>query len=247
MIINKAMILAAGRGERMRPLTDICPKPLISVDGAPMIDHILDHLEEIGVKDVVVNTSYLGDMLHEHLANRSSPTIHFSDEERPLETGGGVVKALPAFGKDPFFVINGDVVWSDKKNNCLKELSTAWKKGMKALLLMVPKDSAQGYQGDGDYSMNAKGTLKRRAIGKKAKYVFSGIQILDPSIFKDLEPGCFSLKAVYDSLEDKGELYGLEHKGLWFHVGTPEHLSSTREWFEHHKDQQRDQLKEKPA
>jgi MurNAc alpha-1-phosphate uridylyltransferase len=241
MIINKAMILAAGRGERMRPLTDICPKPLISVDGAPMIDHILDHLEEIGVKDVVVNTSYLGDMLHEHLEGRSSPTIHFSDEERPLETGGGVFKALPAFGQDPFFVINGDVVWSDQKNNCLKELSTAWKKGMKALLLMVPTERAQGYQGDGDYDItDAVGTLKRRESGQKARYVFSGIQILDPSVFNDLKPGCFSLKAVYDLLEEKKELYGLEHKGLWFHVGTPEHLSSTREWFEHHKNQHKE-------
>jgi MurNAc alpha-1-phosphate uridylyltransferase len=104
---------------------------------------------------------------------------------------------------------------------------------------MVPKDRAQGYQGDGDYDMTGSfGLLKGRKRGETAHYVFSGIQILDPSIFKDLEPGCFSLKAVYDLLEDKGELYGLELKGLWFHVGTPEHLSSTREWFEQHKDQQ---------
>ncbi len=237
MIINKAMILAAGRGERMRPLTDTCPKPLISVDGAPMIDHILDHLEEIGVKDVVVNTSYLGDMLHEHLEKRASPTIHFSDEDRPLETGGGVVKALPAFGEEPFFVINGDVVWSDQKANCLKELSQSWKKDMQALLLMVPLDKARGYQGDGDYNMNSHGVLRQKEPGEKATYVFSGIQILRPSIFKGLEPGRFSLKAVYDGLEEKGELYGLELKGLWFHVGTPEHLASTREWFEQHKDQ----------
>ena len=237
MIINKAMILAAGRGERMRPLTDICPKPLISVDGAPMIDHILDHLEEIGVKDVVVNTSYLGDMLHKHLEGKTSPHIHFSDEERPLETGGGVFKALHALGEEPFFVINGDVVWSDQKSNCLKELSIHWKKDMKALLLMVPTENARGYQGDGDYTLHQNGHLTQREAEKKAPYVFSGIQILHPCIFKDLEPGCFSLKAVYDLLEEKKELYGLEHKGLWFHVGTPEHLSSTREWFEQNRDQ----------
>lgn len=236
MLIKKAMVLAAGRGERMRPLTDICPKPLINVDGAPMIDHIINHLEEIGVQDVVVNTSYMGDMLHQHLEKRTSPNITFSDEETPLETGGGVFKALPELGDDPFFVINGDVVWCDQKNNSLKELSKAWRKHMKALLMVVPKSQAQGYSGNGDYDLMAENRLKRRRGEQRAKYVFSGIQILHPSIFKDLEPGCFSLKAVYDLLENQKELHGLEHKGLWFHVGTPEHLNSTREWFEQHKE-----------
>jgi len=236
MFIKKAMILAAGRGERMRPLTDICPKLLINVDGSPMIDHILNHLEEIGVTEVVINTSYLGDMVHKHLENRKTPHITFSDEDTPLETGGGVFKALPELGEDPFFVINGDVVWSDGKTNCLKELSKAWKKDMQALLLVVPKDRAQGYQGDGDYDIAASHHLKRRVLGKKAKYVFSGIQILDPRIFKNWEPGFFSLKAVYDRLEEEFSLYGLEHQGLWFHVGTPEHLNATREWFEQHKE-----------
>ena len=229
------MILAAGRGERMRPLTDTCPKPLINVDGAPMIDHILDHLEEIGVKDVVVNTSYLGDMLHTHLEKRSSPNITFSDEDIPLETGGGVFKALPELGDDPFFAINGDVVWCDKKTNSLQDLSKAWKKGMKGLLLVVPKDQAQGYKGAGDYNLLPKGLLQKRDPQGEADFVFSGIQILDPSIFKDEEPGCFSLKAIYDKLEETQDLHGLKNKGLWFHVGTPEHLSSTREWFESHK------------
>jgi MurNAc alpha-1-phosphate uridylyltransferase len=236
MFIKKAMILAAGRGERMRPLTDICPKPLINVDGAPMIDHILNHLEEIGVEEVVVNTSYLGDMLHKHLEGRRTPHITFSDEDAPLETGGGVFKALPEFGEDPFFVINGDVVWSDKKTNCLKDLSKAWKKDMQALLLVVPKDRAQGYQGDGDYDMTSSHHLKKRVADKTAKYVFSGIQILHPSLFKEWEPGFFSLKAVYDKLEEENSLYGLEHKGLWFHVGTPEHLNATREWFDQRKE-----------
>lgn len=236
MVIKKAMVLAAGRGERMRPLTDFCPKPLINVDGAPMIDHILDHLDEINVRDVVVNASYLGDMLHHHLAKRSSPHITFSDEETPLETGGGVLKALPELGDDPFFVINGDVVWCDQKNNSLKELSKAWKKGMKALLLVVPKTQAQGYQGKGDYDLTSTGLLTHRKEETHADYVFSGIQILHPSIFADLEPGRFSLKAVYDRLEEEKALHGLAHKGLWFHVGTPEHLNSTREWFDQHKE-----------
>ena len=183
MLIKKAMVLAAGRGERMRPLTDFCPKPLINVDGAPMIDHILDHLEEINVKDVVVNASYLGDMLHQHLSKRSSPTITFSDEDTPLETGGGVFKALPELGDDPFFVINGDVVWCDQKNNSLKELSKAWKKGMKALLLVVPTSQAQGYQGDGDYNLGTTGLLTQRRR-QESQICFLEFKFYIPVFFK---------------------------------------------------------------
>lgn len=234
-MIQKAMILAAGRGERMRPLTDTCPKPLISVDGAPMIDHILDHLEAIGIKEVVVNTSYLGDMLQRHLEGRSSPTIHFSQEEKPLETGGGVLKALPDLGEDPFLVLNGDVVWTDQKISTLKTLVQTWKTPMRALLVVVPKENAKGYQGTGDYVFLEDGRLKRCPGDQEGTHVFSGIQILEPGLFKAQEPGCFSLRDLYDQMEQEGALYGLEHQGLWFHVGTPEHLAATRAWFEARK------------
>lgn len=233
MRIKTAMILAAGKGERMRPLTDACPKPMIVVAGKPMLDYAVDQLEKEKVQKIVVNVCHHGSMIIEHLEKRKHPQIIFSQEVERLETGGGVLKALPELGKDPFFVINGDILWSNKNGNTLKLLQDAWRDEMDALLLVVPLKSARGYDGDGDYDLTSAHRLKRRSK-EKAKYVYGGVQILHPRLFEGEAPGAFSLNKLYDKAEAKGTLYGFEHKSLWFHVGTPEALMETRAWFEEH-------------
>jgi MurNAc alpha-1-phosphate uridylyltransferase len=231
MHIKTGMILAAGKGERLRPLTDACPKPMIAVAGKPMMDYAVDQLEKEKVQKVVVNVCHHGEMIVEHLEKRKKPKIVFSYETERLETGGGVLKALPDLGKNPFFVINGDILWSNKNGNTLQMLREAWTDEMDALLLVVPMKSTRGYDGIGDYNLNASGKLKRRT-GASAKYVYGGVQILHPRLFEDEDLGAFSLNKIYDKAEKKGTLYGLEHQSFWFHVGTPEALMETRAWFE---------------
>lgn len=233
MQIKKAMVLAAGKGERLRPLTDACPKPMIVVAGKPMMDYAIDQLAREKVQDVVVNVCHHGDMIVKHLSKRDKPNIIFSREDERLETGGGVLKALPHLGPNPFYVINGDVLWSNKNGNTLKMLQDAWEDHMDALLLVVPLKSTRGYEGVGDYNLGVSGKLRRRT-GDSAKYVYGGVQILHPRLFEgeSLEP--FSLNKLYNKAEAKGTLYGMEHKSYWFHVGTPEALMETRAWFEEH-------------
>ena len=233
MQIKTGMVLAAGKGERMRPLTDACPKPMIVVAGKPMLDYAIDNLAKEKVEKVVVNVCHHGAMIVEHLEKRTHPKIVFSPEVERLETGGGVLKALPELGKNPFFVINGDILWSNKNGNTLKMLQEAWTDEMDALLLVVPLKSARGYDGAGDYNLTSCHQLKRRT-GEQAKYVYGGVQILHPRLFEGEELGAFSLNRVYDKAEEKGTLFGFEHKSLWFHVGTPESLMETRAWFEEH-------------
>ena len=172
-------------------------------------------------------------MIVEHLTKRKKPKVIFSREEERLETGGGVLKALPHLGKDPFYVINGDILWSNKNGNTLKMLREAWDDKMDALLLVVPINSTRGYDGVGDYNLSPSNKLKRRT-GEKAKYVYGGVQILHPRLFEGEETTVFSLNKLYDKAEKAGTLYGLEHKSYWFHVGTPEALMETRAWFEEH-------------
>jgi MurNAc alpha-1-phosphate uridylyltransferase len=172
-------------------------------------------------------------MILNHLEKRKKPKIFFSHETERLETGGGVFQALPKLGKDPFFAINGDILWSNKHGNTLKMLQEKWTDEMDALLLVVPLKLTRGYDGVGDYTLSSSGKLKRRT-GEHAKYVYGGVQILHPRLFEGEEPGVFSLNKLYDKAEKKGTLYGLEHQSLWFHVGTPESLMETRAWFEEH-------------
>ncbi|MFN7662797.1 MAG: nucleotidyltransferase family protein [Alphaproteobacteria bacterium] len=233
MQIKTAMVLAAGKGERMRPLTDACPKPMIVVAGKPMMDYSIDQLEKEKVQKIVVNVCHHGSMIVEHLENRKHPDIIFSPEVERLETGGGVLKALPHLGRKPFFVINGDILWSNKNGNTLRMLQEAWTDEMDALLLVVPLKSARGYDGSGDYNLTSSGKLKRRT-DEKANYVYGGVQILHPRLFAGEETRAFSLNKLYDKAEERGTLFGFEHKSLWFHVGTPESLMETRAWFEEH-------------
>ena len=220
-----AMVLAAGKGLRLRPITLSRPKPLVEVAGRAMLDGVLDRLAAAGVPEAVVNVHHLGDMIEAHLPGRTHPRIHISREQTLLETGGGVKKALPLLGEDPFFVINGDVVWRDGKVPALQRLGEAWDPAtMDALLLVHSTASAVGYDGPGDFVMDQLGRLRRRKEGEVVPFLFAGLQILSPSLFADTPEGPFSLNLIYDRALAAGRLYGLRHDGTWYHVGTPEDL-----------------------
>lgn len=220
-----AMVLAAGKGLRLRPLTLSRPKPLVEVAGRTMLDGVLDRLAEAGVADTVVNAHHLGHMIEGHLQGRTSPRIHISREDVLLETGGGVKRALPLLGDRPFFVINGDVVWRDGKVPALRRLAEAWDgRIMDALLLLQSTASAVGYEGPGDFVMDQLGRLRRRKEAEVVPFLFAGLQILSPGLFEDAPDGPFSLNLLYDRALAAGRLYGLRHDGTWYHVGTPEDL-----------------------
>jgi MurNAc alpha-1-phosphate uridylyltransferase len=220
-----AMILAAGLGERMRPLTDGRPKPLIEVGGRSLIETILDRLEMAGVPEVVINLHYLGEMIEARLDERQRPRVVFSHEERRLETGGGVRKALPLLGADPFFAINGDVCWLDGCTAALRRMAEAWNGAeMDALLLLQPTVYAVGYDGPGDFILAPEGRLRRRREREIAPLVYSGIQMFHPRLFDDTPEGSFSLNLLYDKAAETERLWGLRHDGEWFHIGTPENL-----------------------
>ncbi len=222
---KRAMILAAGLGERMRPLTKTRPKPMIEVRGRPMIDTLLDRLHAAGVREAVVNLHYLGPMIEAHLKGRARPKVLFSFEAERLETGGGVRKALPLLGKKAFFVINGDICWLDGCSPALRRLAAAWDEDvMDALLLVHPMAYAIGYEGRGDFVLRPEGRLRRRREREVAPFVFAGMQILHPRLFEGAPEGSFSLNCCYDKAAENERLWGLRHDGEWFHVGTPEDL-----------------------
>lgn len=225
---SRAMVLAAGLGTRMRPLTDTMPKPLIPVAGKPLIDHVLDRFAAAGVEQVVVNAHHHRDKLEAHLHQRTDLNIHISVEPELLETGGGVVRALPLLGPDPFFVANSDNLWLDGATPALTRLAQAWRDAdMDVLLLLQRSVGARGYEGMGDFLMDQLGRLRRRKSYEVAPFVFSGVQIIHPRALKDAPSGAFSLNLIYDRAESRGRLYGIAHDGLWFHVGTPESIAET--------------------
>lgn len=229
---QRAMVLAAGLGERMRPITDNLPKPLVELHGTTLLDLILDRIDAAGVPEVVINLYYLGEMIEAHLKNRKQPHITFSPEAKRLETGGGVRNALPLLGEDPLFAINGDVCWLDGPTPALRRLSDAWDdENMDVLLLMQPTAFAVGYDGAGDFILSPEGCLRRRGEREVAPFVFAGIQILHPRIFKDTPEGPFSLNLIYDKAIETERLWGLRHDGEWFHIGTPEGLQEVEEAF----------------
>lgn len=226
MMPKVAMVLAAGLGKRMRPLTDTLPKPLVPVAGRTLIDRVLDRLEATGIERVVVNLHHFRSTLERHLAGRSTPRIALSPEDELLETGGGIRRALPLLGGEVFYAANADVLWFDGKRPALARLAEAWDDTkMDALLLLHPSVSAFGYEGVGDYFCDTLGRLRYRRGNEIPPYIFAGVQILHPRLFKGTPEGPFSLKRLYDKAEAEGRLWGLVHDGLWFHVGTPEGLA----------------------
>ncbi len=226
-----ALVLAAGKGLRLRPLTARRPKPLIQAAGRTLIDRTLDHVAAAGIGRVIVNLHYRGDMLRRHLDRREDMSIGYSDESaKLLDTGGGVKKALKRLvGKGarpkPFFVLNSDALWSDAGENALIRLAEAWDgRRMDALFLLQPTDRATAHTGNGDYRMKRDGRLLR-SPDKPAPYVFSGIRILHPRLFEGAPKGAFSIIPLFDAAERRGRLFGLRHRGQWMDVGTPEGLA----------------------
>jgi MurNAc alpha-1-phosphate uridylyltransferase len=221
------MVLAAGLGTRMRPLTDTRPKPLVEVAGKALLDHMLDRLADAGVEIAVVNVHYLGEQIVRHVAARKRPRVVIADERgQILGTGGGVVKALPQLGNAPFFHINSDSIWIEGVTPNLTRLATAFDATtMDALLLLAPTAGSVGYAGRGDFTMAAGGALTRREERDVAPFVYAGAAILTPAMFKGAPQGEFSLTTLFDRAAAAGRLHGLRLDGLWMHVGTPEAIS----------------------
>ena len=227
---DTAMVMAAGLGKRMRPLTAARPKPLIEVAGKPLIDHVLDRLRAAGVGKIVVNVHYLADALEAHLAARAKDfDLRISDERNLLmETGGGLVQAEPLIDSDPFFAINSDNFWIDGPTDALKQLAAQWDdQAMDALLLLVPHARAGNHKGMGDFHMDRFGRLRRRGRSRVAPYVFTGIQLVSKRLLRDAPDGAFSTNILWDRAIEEDRCFGLVHQGLWFDVGTPASIRAT--------------------
>lgn len=222
--IDTAMVLAAGFGKRMLPLTKSIPKPMVKVDGMTLIDRVLDRLAHAGVKRAVVNAHHCGDVLIEHLKSRREPKIEISDErDALLDTGGGIVRALPLLGASPFLLVNSDTIWIEGASPNLSRLASGFdEKKMDALLLLAPAAGAVGYAGRGDFSMDSEGMLTRRGEREVAPFVYAGAAVLHPRLFNDAPQGAFSLLLSFEKAEDSGRLFGLRLDGTWMHVGTPD-------------------------
>jgi len=227
-IPRSAMVLAAGLGIRMRPLTDGKPKALVAVGGKVLIDHVLDRLAAAGVATAVVNVHHFADQIERHLAGRWAPQVVISDERGMLlDTGGGVVKALPLFGAAPFFHLNSDAIWIDGVKSNLIRLGEGFDAArMDALLLLAATSSSVGYAGRGDFAMAPDGRLRRRLEREVVPFVYAGVAILNPALFADAPPGAFSLNLLFDRAIEAGRLYGLRLEGVWMHVGTPDAIAA---------------------
>jgi N-acetyl-alpha-D-muramate 1-phosphate uridylyltransferase len=230
---TKAMVLAAGLGLRMRPLTDHMPKPLVRVAGQPLLDHVLDKLADAGVSEAVVNVHYLPDQIIAHTATRSRPRVIISDErDQVLGTGGAVVKALPLLGSQPFFHLNADTMWIDGVRPNLARLAEAFDPDrMDILLLMAPTTTSIGYAGRGDYGMLPDGALRKRREHQVVPFVYAGAAILSPSLFDGAPAGEFSLTKMFDRANEQERLFGLRLDGVWMHVGTPDAVEAAEEAF----------------
>lgn len=221
---HAAFVLAAGLGKRMRHLTHDIPKPMVPLNGIPLIDRVLDKIEAAGIPRAVVNVHYMADILEAHLANRAHPAITISNERGLLlETGGGVIKAWPHLGEAPFLIHNSDSVWIERATQNLAALCAAWNPGtMDSLMLLAPLADSLGYDGDGDFDLRPSGQLSRRKPGTKSPYVFAGVSIAHPRMFDGAPQGAFSLNTVWDKSIAQGRVYGVRLDGIWMHVGTPE-------------------------
>jgi N-acetyl-alpha-D-muramate 1-phosphate uridylyltransferase len=229
--ITSAMVLAAGYGQRMRPLTDDRPKPLVSLAGRPLLDHVLDRLSVAGVSRAVVNVHYMPEMIENHLARRARPEIFISDE-RPqiLDTGGAVQNALCLLGSAPFFVHNSDSVWIERNGSTLSRMMDAYNETtMDSLLLLAPVATSMGYDGRGDYALGDNGRPQRRRDGETVPFVFTGVSINHPRLFRNAPTGPFSILRLWDEAEAAGRLAAIQLDGLWMHVGTPEALAEAEE------------------
>ena len=221
---DKAMVFAAGLGTRMRPLTDVTPKPMIPVGGKPMLDHMLDRLAEAGVATAIVNVHYLADQIDAHVAKRAKPRIVVSDERaKLLDQGGGILKVLPQLGDAPFLMANTDALWIEGPVNNLARLAQAWDGDrMDALLLVAPSATSIGVDWSGDFLMDAEGRLTKRPEREVAPFVYTGVGIIKPQVFAGETREAENLAPILFDAAAKGRLHGVRLEGQWLHVGTPE-------------------------
>jgi MurNAc alpha-1-phosphate uridylyltransferase len=226
------MILAAGLGTRMAPLTASRPKPLIELNGKALIDYAIDRFAQNGVKFIVVNVHYLADQLISHLSKRKDVEIHICDErEAILDTGGAIAKALPYFDGEPFFTHNSDSLWVEGMGSALNRMRERWKpETMDALMLLAPTVTAIGFEGRGDFEMDSLGGLKRREEMTLAPFVWTGVQIVHPRLFDGAPKGRFSINPLWDRAIDKGRLFGIRLDGVWIHVGSPQALDEAEDF-----------------
>jgi MurNAc alpha-1-phosphate uridylyltransferase len=224
---KKAIVLAAGLGKRMLPITATMPKPLVKVAGETLIDFALDRLDEAGIETVVVNVHHFADMLEAHVGARRRPHIVISDErDALLETGGGVKKALPLLGSDPFLTFNSDSMWVEGPEPNLKRLVAAWDADrMDILMLVAPLSTSVGYEGHGDFHRDSSGRLRRRGGDERADFVYAGVAIVKPELVAGTPDGAFSANAFYDRAIAGERLYGLPLVGQWLHVGEPQAIA----------------------
>ena len=233
---ERAMIMAAGLGTRMRPLTDDKPKPLVKVAGRTLIDHALDRLVAAGVKMAVVNVHYMAQMIVDHLSKRHDIEIVFSEEnDALLGTGGGVVKALPHFKNEPFFIMNSDTVWVEGIGHALDRMLARWDADtMDALLMMAAMTTALGFEGPGDFNMAADGKLSRVDERRLSPFAYPGVQIAHPRLFNNAPKGGFSTNRMWDIAIEASRLYGVRLDGVWIHVGTPEAVAEAEAFLAEH-------------
>ncbi|MCK0207496.1 nucleotidyltransferase family protein [Starkeya koreensis] len=236
--ITTAMVLAAGLGKRMRPLTDRIPKPMVEVNGRPLVDHVLDRLAAAGVTKAVVNLHWHADVLERHLAGRKNPRIVFSDERGELlETGGGIRKALPELGTEPFFVVNADTIWIEGIRPNLATLARKFDaRRMDFLLLLAPAATSIGYEGRGDFLMDGESRLTPRPEREMAPFVYAGAAVVAPDVFAQTPEGSFSLSRLFVRAAEAGRLFGERMEGVWMHVGTPEAIDEAEDAIARSKD-----------
>ena len=232
--VTTAMVLAAGLGTRMRPLTDLVPKPLVRLKGKPLLDHVLDRLDAGGIKRAVVNVHHFPEQIEAHLKNRTRPAITVSDERgQLLETGGGIIKALPLLGNGPFLIHNSDSVWIEGIGSNIARLIKSFDpERMDSLMLLALGATSLGYEGRGDFVMAADGLLERRGERREAPFVFTGVSIAHPRMFESPPDGRFSLNALWDRAISSGRLYGMRLDGVWMHVGTPQAVEEAEQWID---------------
>jgi len=230
--ITRAMIMAAGFGTRMRPLTNTIPKPLVKVQGRALIDHVMDRLVAAGVKTIVVNIHYMGDQIKAHVEKRKDVEIIISDEtDSILDSGGGIFKALPHFKGEPFFHANADTVWVEGASHALDRLKAAWNTDeMDALMLLASTVTTVCYDGRGDFMMDADGRLSRVPEGRISPFVWMSMEILHPRLFDGVTPGKFSINPLWDKAIAKGRLYGQRLDGVWMHIDRPEAVKQSEEY-----------------
>lgn len=237
--IKKAMVLAAGKGTRMRPLTDKLPKPLVPFMGKALIDHVLDRLDEAGIEEAIINVHHFADLMEAHLSARMAtgrgPRIVISDERGLLlETGGGIKKALPLLGDEPILTFNSDSVWVEGWGRNLSRLIAAFDaERMDAILMIADAARTIGYVGRGDFSMGSDGILTRRLTSTTVPFMFAGVQVIKPGFFREGPEGAFSTNLIWDRMIEAGRLFGWRMGGTWMHVGAPDDLAEAEDFIRH--------------